>query len=670
MTRKLRSAEYSSRISSAKLKNSKKPLRALKTQKPTCGSLRNAVVLAPFYTLKRCFQTKLVDLYSHEKLKKLNNKIKMSKKQNVSFEYNVVELKALDIKSKKKEPIRKRKPTEQKSKKKTRKSSKLRSYCQCDKDLSRGGIKAMQKGGIQDLKALKQGMRTRVRQNQPHYDSASVDFQFPVPVYNNQAYEKRRIKNSIFAAPKIDDHRRAEYFSSNGNSLEGTTRSISNISSKVDSWESFSDSLSFKEHLEGSLAISTTSIDSCLEQSEKHSVDYLDKKSNKTKSPRYNTRFKMIEELKRSGSEHVPGFPPKPINDDRRHLIINMDTKSSDERITDFMDREPQSEGITCTDIPQNLQPLPHLSRSKAKKQETEAIACKSYYLRSSRDGARPVTEGKSYSNQSIHYKENEGQEHRTLASTSRRSLEQNVRRKLSKSMSGGIEMLDDENDLRRKNVSFKVDDTITTDSKLDKHTRFLFLTPKTLEESYSQTEDIVDPFVSNTPAIAQSTPSSTLNVQHDSKSMTNNLTYSSCEVLHSQKSKPSSAEKEDHHENDQDSHHGSQLIVEENLETQIEKENDEGTENFWNLEITEPSSIEAKNSKEFPKESLSQTREGQRLESSSPVNRIRQPEDKDSTFIFGPRSSSARLGESCEYSFGLNCISDEEDSEQGDRFF
>ncbi|KAK6623028.1 hypothetical protein RUM43_008880 [Polyplax serrata] len=641
---KVRSGRYNSRLNTNPGKSEAK--KVTKPHRPTFNSLQNTVVLAPFYTLKKCFQTKLLDLYSQERVKKLN-KVKLAKKQNVSFEYDVLEVKKPFVARtiSRKEAAKKKKLAAAKSKNK--RETRSQSYCQCDKSTSKAAKQA-NKIYAQNLREQRCGLRS----SRPQVQGTTVppSTQMPLHIYDTQINTNKTNHTAI--PPLTSENYRLGYTTKSNENLpvEGTSQSVSNVSSQVDSWETFSDSLSLREeHMEGSLALSTTSFDSCLEQTSKSALDA----SQGYKPYRYNTRYRDLGGVTQIGMEPPVEFPPTSQVDQSRHLIMSSDVKHSDDRITDFMDREPQSHGVDRTDIPENLHPLPHLSRTKRKKSPMEIIPSISnnYYLRSIRD---VVTDTEEHRKQAAQNHEQGGLNHAMSPSTSQRVLNQTSRKQVSQNTNMAMSSATERNlESCWKNISNK------QQQQPEKETRFILMPQtKTLEESSSQTEDVSAPHQSKMSYDINKV--TTPQGQETGKHSGIVLRESHSGLMQQIKSNASAAT--------QESPKRSQSKADNKPEERISKEEMRARDSFWNGNLPAIGTDE-ENGNDM--QALPMVEEARYHSPLSTGVISRKPQDNVTNFIFGPKNSSVHLGESCKYPFGLNWVySDEDDSNHGDRLY
>ncbi|EEB16777.1 conserved hypothetical protein [Pediculus humanus corporis] len=629
-----------------------------KLPRPAYKTLNNAVVLAPFYTLKKCFQSKLMDIYVQEKLKRINHKTKMAKNRNMSFEYDVVQLNSELSKKKKHGKKESRQQTSSKLKKKDG-FNVSKNYCKCDESVSNQDGHLIQNNKYLDIKGSKCAIRPLVIGTNLGDDLTCSHTMCSKPCYEGNSKKKRKIDSRIAKMSSLKPHdldfvlakRSAR---SNRKRSEGSNTSLSDASSKIDSWETYSDTFSCKEeHLEGSLAISTTSFDSCLEQVDKTSGNCSEINENKSRRSKFRTRFKPVEEMSDKGNIDV-GLPTVIRSQNSRHLIISLGTKNSDDRINDFYDRDPESNDYQ--DNSQNVQSLSRICKTKKRRQTRQSSEpARTYNLRSSKNSSNEDLSLKNSSMINI-----TKQDCRILLSP-----QKEITKILNKTLTiqNPIPMLEDKSYTEKNNNNSK---TFLNDSKnnlngdmANKETLVLFKKPgKFLEESCSQTDEFTDIYtrsLDNANAI-------NIIAQQESKTSISGskISLKKCNVPNV----PVDGKQSDKNVMEK--------IEENNWEEREEKEEEEDNkiENTWCEKPKEISLTAHETANELLNESLPEIERDLNLQESSEANDVvNQPEDKEFSFIFGSQNSSSMMN-SCKFTFGNNWVfSDEEDPEGKDRF-
>ena len=477
------------------------------------------------------------------------------------------------------------------------------------------------------------------------------------PCYEGNSKKKRKIDGRIAKMSSLKPHdldfvlakRSAR---SNRKRSEGSNTSLSDASSKIDSWETYSDTFSCKEeHLEGSLAISTTSFDSCLEQVDKTSGNCSEINENKSRRSKFRTRFKPVEEMSDKGNLDV-GLPTVIRSQNSRHLIISLGTKNSDDRINDFYDRDPESNDYQ--DNSQNVQSLSRICKTKKRRQTRQSSEpARTYNLRSSKNSSNEDLSLKNSSMINI-----TKQDCRILLSP-----QKEITKILNKTLTiqNPIPMLEDKSYTEKNNNS----KTFLNDSKnslngdmANKETLVLFKKPgKFLEESCSQTDEFTDIYtrsLDNANAI-------NIIAQQESKTSISGskISLKKCNVPNV----PVDGKQSDKNVMEK--------IEENNWEKSEEKEEeDDKIENAWCEKPKEIPLTAHETANELLNESLPEIERDLNLQESSEANDVvNQPEDKEFSFIFGSQNSSSMMN-SCKFTFGNNWVfSDEEDPEGKDQF-
>lgn len=635
----------------ATLQNKKKQVSKAQTKATTLKSFQNAVVLAPFHTLKKSFQTQLADLYSKKVIKKNKNKLQLASTENASFEYDIVELQPQKTTQKNHKPvIMKKRSSVTDSKRKNNYKQGYNDYCQCNTPTSEPSNEAPQNFAQEAFKT---------NQKFDHIPGTSIQgfFELSTAVQQETITKKRKLNNTINDSYNTEDTH--FYLPPERNISSSSSNSSSKVmeeTSELDTIESYSDLNSLQnQYLEGSLVVSTTSITtsfgSCVEESKKHSPT---KNKFLTSEQIHLDNAKTNCDYKSNSLNSLDGYLPRRKANESRHLILNEKAKSSDEEIVDFLDREPQAQGITSSDIPQNIQPLRRASKTSETKSERERNSSKSYFLRS-------VNSNKCMEQSSVvkstSFNENKEKHTKFLVSPSpKEKSSKTLSKKVKRSKARLQDNIDAAEDVSKSDNNSTIGN-YTSKDETDKICETLCLIDSSPSKNKSDVTLVdVNKSEENITVMEGKTKSAETNYQANLPS------EPSCAALDIRDSTAT---------HPIDNLNISCSLNSESLETK-KSEHNSNLENPSSPQY--PTSNEKKlNSEENNNdlvEVLPDFENNIVTEETATIEKLdfERPDGRESNFLLGSESSSTKIGESCEISFGPNWS--DHDKDDSDTFF